>query len=48
MGTEVGKLLTTAMIQLLNELMMMFHSHIIRGGCYVALSHNISYVDELF
>ena len=48
MGTEVGKLLTTAMIQLLNELMMMFHSHIIRRGCYVALSNNISYVYELF
>ena len=31
MGTEVGKLLTTAMSQMLSELMMMFHSHIIRG-----------------
>ena len=31
LGTEVGKLLPAAMIQLLNELMMMFLSHIIRG-----------------
>ena len=31
MGTELGKLLPAAMIQLLNELLMIFHSHIIRG-----------------
>ena len=31
MGTEVGKLLPASMIQFLNELMMMFHSHIIRS-----------------